>query len=199
MGNASPGRRSAILAAACLAGVAAIVIALHVLPSDETRIRLAIPDAAAMPRSEWRRLVDIESRMMSAGSVTRFEDFERNLTVLFLAGPPNSYDGPSAWMDFVVASMQNPAEIVKEMDRRSPVTVVAAQDIERFTCQLDGDRARGIVEFDGERMWRGRVEYRAEKRIGVWTITEFRLPASRMGTRLDSNGRWKFFAEGDPK
>jgi len=199
MGNANPGRRSAILAITCLAGVAAILIALHVLPSDETQIRRAIPGAAAIPRSDWRRFIAASTAMMSAGSVSRFESFERNLTALCLAGPPLAYEDRVLREDFMPIGQPNPSDVMEVLDNLSPVTVVAEEDITRFTCDITGDTASGVVKFESAGLWRGRVEYRAEKRIGVWTITEFRLPASRMGVRLGAKGRWRFFSEGDPK
>ena len=195
MDDAHPGRRSAIAAAACFAGVAAVAVAWFILPSDETRIRRAIPGAAAMPRSMWREVSANHTRMMGVRA-NRLEFFEdQSLTALFMLGAPGRGWQLISPEDMDGIGSPNPADIADEFDRRSPVTMIAACDITRFTCEVEGDRARGVVEFEAKDLWRGRVEYLAEKRAMVWTITEFRLPESRVGVRLDANGRWRFYSE----
>lgn len=197
MDDAHPGRRSAIAAAACFAGVAAVALAWFVLPSDETRIRRAIPAAASMTRSTWREVSVNAGRMTTGASNNRLEFFEDQcLTALLVLGPPTGEANQISTEDRGVIGSPNPADMIDELDSRSPVTVLAEGDLTRFTCEVEGGRARGVVEFEAEGLWRGSVEYRAERRALVWQITEFRLPASRMGVRLVKSGRWRFFSEG---
>jgi len=198
MDDAHPGRWSGVAAAVCFGGVAAVAVAWFVLPSDETRIRRAIPGAASMPRSMWREVSANAGRMTTGASNNRLEFFEdQGLTALFALGPPTGEAHGMSPEDLGQIGSPSPAHTIDELDGRSTVTVVAERDITRFTCEVDGNRARVVVEFEAGGLWRGRVEYRAEKRAIQWTITEFRLPASGIGVRLDAKGRWRFYS--DPK
>ena len=149
-----------------------------------------------MPRADWRQALTVMQRSMSAGSSMPRLPADRSLTALFVFGGPTARKGSISPADWGLIGSPKPSAVAEELGGRRPVTAIAEHDITRFTCEVEGGRARGLVEFEAEGLWRGRVEYAAEKRGLEWTITEFRLPASRMGVRLEGTGRWRFFSEG---
>ena len=54
----------------------------------------------------------------------------------------------------------------------------------------DGD-AKGVVTFEAEGLYSGKVEFTARHEDGSWEIVEFRLPAAGFSTVLGEDGNWK--------
>ncbi len=59
------------------------------------------------------------------------------------------------------------------------------------TCNLaDDDHASGTFAFQVEDLFRGKIQYSAEKRNDKWVITEFRLPLHFASLKRGSEGKW---------
>ena len=153
---------------------------------DAREIRDLIPGAAAMPAEDWAL----------AAEGTGFGSFEnRNLTALLLGASV-----PSGPPDFEIAST-DPAAMASALTRGDLVSVIHGEDIKSFKCKVqkaEADAAAavelvaaGTVSFEVPGIWKGSVDFAAEKRGGKWVITEFHFPKSdRLLTRT-GDGSWK--------
>ena len=101
--------------------------------------------------------------------------------------------------DFRVVSGEtvSPIEMSKAMWKskaRGYASVIQPEYIR--SCEMsaaggaDGD-AKGVVTFEAEGLYSGKVEFTARHEDGIWKIVEFRLPAARSRTVLGEDGKWK--------
>ena len=71
-----------------------------------------------------------------------------------------------------------------------PVTAIHVERITNFTCEIDGDTARGTVSYKVPDLYRGNVNYVAQRKGDTWRITEFLMPAHEIHIVRDDDGKW---------
>ena len=92
--------------------------------------------------------------------------------------------------------MRSRDELIRELSRSRYLgyySMIHADRITDFTCELDGDAAKGSVSFKVPGLWAGKVQYAAERVDGRWRITEFQMPIHRWRFVRSEAGRWKWF------
>ncbi|MEQ8788137.1 MAG: hypothetical protein RIC55_17650 [Pirellulaceae bacterium] len=72
----------------------------------------------------------------------------------------------------------------------SPVTAIHAERITGFTCEVDGDTARGTVSYKVPELYEGKANYVALRKDDSWRITEFLLPAHKIHLIRGEDGKW---------
>ena len=185
-------RRILQVMAAVVAGLAiGVVLYCYCAGSDEARIRRLIPRAASMPISTWNRIVSDAGTMNCRHPLTLEECEDQNLSALLILGRYGDAPGEVSCRDLALIGRPNPADLFDAVERRWLASAIHAEDISGYSCDVSGASAHGRLAFNFGFMVRGRLEFSAEKSWSGWTITEFRLAASKLAVRLGADGLWK--------
>lgn len=163
------------------------------LSKDAEEIRGLIPVAAACGREEFLRHV-VDRPPQHPSRFRRAED--QNLTLLFADGLSwREHEPWSLDCEFHPDRGGYPKALGRERMRRFEgqgyVTYILPDEISSFTCQVEGSVAKGRFVFRADGMWEGRADFRAEKWVGRWTVTGFRLPGGRYFVLRRADGTWK--------
>lgn len=70
-------------------------------------------------------------------------------------------------------------------------SVLQPNYIKRLLCIVNGDRGRGVAEFEAPKAYRGRVEFEVEFSHSRWRVTAFRFAGRGIRTALSDDGSWK--------
>ena len=71
---------------------------------------------------------------------------------------------------------------------------IAPADITSMTLDLKADGAQGVVAFEVSDHFQGKLHYKAEKKEGQWTITEYSLPVRKIRF-VKAGAHWKIKRE----
>ena len=167
--------------------------------SDADQIRWLIPQASAMATAEFDRI----ARATIVRECPNPEFPNPSLTCVLISRKWGDPGLPKhlRWTGEVV----KPSDLAKENHRAIPflsgrnisfppyATLLHADRITEFTCDVKGDTATGAVSFRVPELYEGNVDYVALRKEGRWRIEEFLLPGLslkvvRQGT---ATGTWK--------
>jgi WD40 repeat protein len=157
-----------------------------------SQIRKLIPDASAISREDFEQLAS-SPRQPKASDVE-----EKSLTLMVCALTPKDVEEGQREFRFLVQS-PTPAMIGAEFYRRSPegiepggpVTLIHADRITDFTCEVHDNTATGAVSFEAPKLYQGKVNYVARRREDKWQIEEFTMPAYDIHLVRDAKGAWR--------
>ena len=160
---------------------------------DTAEIKALIPAATAMSRQDFDKL----ARSPEAPTVEQAE--EKSLTLLLMTLKP--LDEPQATEAFSYVGMPQPAKLAREVSREGiaigafrmptgPTTMIHADRITQFTCDVQGNRATGTVTFQVPTLYQGKVDYVAARADGKWAISELAVPAYKIRLIRDKDGKW---------
>jgi hypothetical protein len=183
-------------ASAPAGGPAATAAADGVGESDAEQIKKLIPEATAMTANEFkvlfvlRRLTDVAS-LESAP-----------LTVMLLDLHPVADSDKAAKEQFELLGSDDAvcpvAKIRDEIGRAqgngppvAPMTMIRADRITGFTCQVEGDAAKGTVSYEVPQLYRGKFDYVAARTGGRWRITDVSMSACKIHVVGDEKGKWQ--------
>ncbi len=157
--------------------------------------------------NQIKKAIVVDSAMMEEDFVKIFEDHsiagiqDHSLTYFLLTLDVSSTsERERAQFDFTCQLTPEPSEITKELRRQrrtgrraillDPVTFVHLDRITQFTCEQDGNAAKGNVAFEVPGLCKGHFQYLARKRGDEWFVEEFLL--SEYGVRLvrSESGFW---------
>ena len=154
---------------------------LHAEERDQ--IRQLIPAAAGMKKADMEKLAKAASP--KAADV---KDKSLTLMLLNMKISDERTDEEQAEFQFIGdGAAPKPSKLAAEMYRAArlggltiplgPVTAIHANRITDFTCEIDGDKAKGTVSYRVPDLYQGKVNYIAQRKGDAWQITEFLLPA----------------------
>jgi hypothetical protein len=157
---------------------------------DAARIKALIPAATAMPQEYWDKTANSDTPLKAS------DIDERPLTTMLLTfGPKARPRTKEAKEEFggIDGRPMKASSYREEISRRTDglVTLVHADRITEFTCEVDGDTAKGTVAFEVPELYRGKFEYVARRSRGNWAITETAMPANGIHVVRDQQGKWK--------
>jgi hypothetical protein len=169
--------------------------------SAEDQIRFSIPETTAMTQEDFDILFDRKPKQ------TVFEPKQTSLTLQILGLPPAADVSPEARDEFeLLVSDPGVAVLEKIRDEMAPPlplrvrryfpnyvapgprSMIRANRIKEFTCEVNGDTATGTVTFEVPKLYRGKFNY-AAKRVGRrWQITELAMPARKIDLLWEAGG-----------
>lgn len=91
------------------------------------------------------------------------------------------WDEPVDWFE----------ELAWEDDRIRVFLAVQLTDITNVTCEVDGNKATGVVSFKVPGMYAGQVSYIAEKKEDHWHITDLMMSDLELHLVRGNGGLWK--------
>lgn len=156
---------------------------------DERDIRALIPAAAAIPRSDLEKLLNVNGL-----DPDKIEN--RTLTLVLGLGTTPRRDRDAQRQFRHLVARLSPLQLTRELGRlsgnrpNSVITMIHADRITEFTCEIDGESATGEVAFQAPELFAGRVEYVALKEDDRWRITEFLVPAYEIHLQREEDGTW---------
>jgi hypothetical protein len=175
------------------------VLAWAVPPSygdDAAHIKLLIPAAAGMPVADFEDLVENGGERVREQRVR-----DQNLTLHFWTMDCTAEGDVAKDLSFFEHTAPRPYELAAEIGRgewvrgkfvtRLPVTVIHADRIQAFTCDVVGDRATGDVSFESPGIYKGRIVYKAARSNGQWRIIEMAIPSRSLRLIRGDDGLWK--------
>ena len=175
-----------------------VVLPLPSVPSfDEdataTTIRRLIP-AAAGCRAE------ILSAIARSESTPKPWDVMKEIALSAIVlnyriPPPGMYQAHAEEFRFD-RTLPHPSELIRELLRNQYLGYYSMIHLDRitdFTCDVEGQTAKGSVSFKVPRLYEGKVQYLAERVEGCWRIKEFHLPTHRWRFVRTDAGEWKWF------
>jgi len=158
-------------------------------------IRKLIPAAAGNPYEE------LEVVFSSATAPSPDDTDNQTLTWWLMFGmKPEQNEDPAvtkakrADFDIFSTSTPDPTALARALSKGKDQglgTVIHSSYITDFTCKIEGGAAAGIVSFKADNVYRGRVEYTANKTNDKWQVVEFRLPGHKVKFTRGQDGKWK--------
>ncbi|MBC8869726.1 MAG: hypothetical protein H8E44_09930 [Planctomycetes bacterium] len=109
--------------------------------------------------------------------------------------PPGMYQAHADEFRFDT-TIPKPSELARELLRERHLGYYSMIHLDRitdFTCEVDGDTAKGSVSFKVPRLYEGEIQYLAERVEGFWQIKELHLPIHRWRFVRTEDGQWKWF------
>lgn len=161
---------------------------------DAMQIRQLIPAAAAMSKADMDKL--------ATSNAPSYDDIEdKSLTLQLFAMKLNRDRTEEQLAEYrTLADVPKPSDLAAEIYRvrrigrlvipLGPITAIHAERITDFTCELDGDQARGTVTYKVPDLYQGKVNYVAQQSDDTWRITEFILPAHNIHVVRGADGSW---------
>ena len=164
--------------------------------SDAEQIKRLIPDATAMTLTDFKVLFVFHYPV----DVSSLE--KASLTAMLIDLRPAIENVKEAKEQFELLKSDNVIypvanirdEIARSPDPRRPtppITMIHADRITGFTCQAEGDAAKGTVSYEVPQLYRGKFDYVAARAGGHWRITEFSVPACKIHVVGDELGKWR--------
>ncbi len=157
-------------------------------------IKRLIPEAAAMAREEVEKLA-------RSDTTPRASDLEnKSLTFIFFTLRWKEHAEAKEQFQFL-KGVPKPSDIARETYRvgmrigkltllKGPVTFIHADRITDFTCNVQGDTAKGTVSFKVPDLYQGKVDYVAKRKDGEWKIEQFILSAYDIHIVRNAEGTW---------
>jgi hypothetical protein len=118
-----------------------------------------------------------------------------SIVLMYRIHPPGVYEANAEEFRFEAPTTPKPSGLVRELFRGKYLgyySMIHADRIADFTCEVDDETARGSVSFQVPGQWAGKVQYAAERVDGRWRITEFQMPIHRWRFVRTETGRWKW-------
>lgn len=157
-------------------------------------IKGLIPEASAMAREEMEKLA-------TSPTAPRASDLDnKTLTFIFFTLKPKEHAEAKEQLQFLTSDPK-PADLVREVCRAGmrdgkvtvpsgPMTFIHTDRITDFTCNVEGETAKGTVSFMVPDLYQGKVDYIAKRADGNWRIEEFILPAYDIYIVRNAEGTW---------
>jgi len=171
-----------------------VALSASAIADDHSDIRLAVVYDSAMSHSDFERIA-------SSSTGTKPSDIiDKSLTYAILT--LNVEDDEAANSDFRLLDTNEPkpaalaSEIYRERitgSRRiltGPVTVIHADRITSFTCDVKDDTATGVVGFKAPTLYEGSVKYVANKVKSTWVVSEFQMSSRKIHLVRNHEGLW---------
>ncbi len=168
-----------------------------VLPPEDNpaaaTIRRLLPTAAGFPATDMARIAispatprasDLEDKALSVMAMT------------YKVYCPDLYEAHEEEFQFDMIATPQASDLAQELSRNrylGCVSMIHADRITDFACEVDGDTAKGSLSFKVPGLYRGKVQYVAEQVDGRWQIKEFHLPIHRWKFVRTEAGLWKCF------
>jgi hypothetical protein len=108
--------------------------------------------------------------------------------------PPGMYAAHAE--EFRFDALPRPSKLAEELLRNRYLGYYSMIHLDRitdFTCDVQGETAKGSVSFKVPRLYEGKVQYLAERVEGRWRIKELHLPIHRWRFVRTEDGQWKWF------
>jgi len=164
--------------------------------TDAQQIRQLIPAASGMDPRVMQHLATA-----AAPNADAIEQKSLTLMMLTLAPKADNEKAKEGFEFLGDEGMANPADLARELSRGSlriggttlvqgPVTFIHADRITKFTCDIEGETAKGTVSFEVPKLYRGKVDYVAHRKNDAWRIDEFIVPAYGIHIVRDAKGKW---------
>jgi len=118
------------------------------------------------------------------------------IVMIYKIHPPGVYEDQAEEFRFDMQGAPKPSAMARELFRSKYLgyySMIHADRITDFTCEVDGETAKGSVSFEVPGLWAGKVQYVAERVDGRWRITEFEMPIHGWRFVRTETGRWKWF------
>jgi len=118
-----------------------------------------------------------------------------SIVLMYKVHPPGVYEANAEEFCFESPTTPKPSGLVRELFRSKYLgyySMIHADRITDFTCDVDGETAKGSVSFKAPGQWQGKVRYAAERADGRWRIKEFQMPIHRWRFVRTEAGRWKW-------
>jgi hypothetical protein len=116
--------------------------------------------------------------------------------MMYKIHPPGLYEAHAEEFGFdTQQGTPKPSELARELLRskyRGYYSMIHADRITGFTCEADGETAKGSASFKVPGLWEGKVQYAAERVDGRWRIMELQMPIHRWRFVHTEAGRWKW-------
>lgn len=194
-------RRSWILIAVVF--IAAFFVGRHYLKSDAQRIRELLPQAASYDYWEYwdfrdsgytqakscplTILVFLQDHWWSMDHRT---DYPGGRESFFdLANPYRIPQNPNI-LQLIANLFANLTELFG-LQPAPMMTVIHAENITKYVCVVDGDRATGLVKYKTVDGVDAKAEFVAVRGPDGWKIVEFYLPTTFLRTVLNEDGVWE--------
>jgi len=166
-----------------------------VAADDANEIKQAIPADSAIMRADFEEL----ARSPTAPNPSKLQD--KSLTLMLLTLRVKDTKQARAQFQYLTENPPSPSTLSAELYRDrptgkrrillEPVTFLHANRITEFTCKVSGSQATGTVSFQAPQLYRGQVEYVAQRVGNKWFISEFILSAYDLHIVRAKDGRWK--------
>lgn len=161
----------------------------------KSAIRDLIPEAAGSPTAE----IDELSRPDQAPALDAVKQQSFTVAVLLLRfTKETAYEKHREEFRLIGDELPRPSKLAKAFAKSKELgyyTVIHADYITEFTCDVSGSLARGSVSFEAKGVYAGKVKFVASKAGGKWRIVEFQLPTWDVTTKR-KNGDWKLSGTG---
>ena len=115
--------------------------------------------------------------------------------------PALANDAREEQFQFLSPRIPKPARLAQEVCRgvgqgdnfvpQGPITFLHADRITDCSCEVNGDTAKGTVSFEVPDLYRGKVDYVAERKDDAWRIHEFVMSAYGIHIVRNAEGRWE--------
>lgn len=185
--------RSLLILLLFLATIAPATLNADDRPAIE-QIREYITQATAMRRSDFNRMAG----MTSAPKPEDFEDKSLTLLLFTYRFPP---DEKTEQFQLLSEFPPKPSELARVLNRgigryplfipTAPVSLLQQDYITDLTCEVEGDRASGVVSFRVPKVFAGKVKYIAEKTATHWHITDLMMSDLDLHLVRGDGGLWK--------
>jgi hypothetical protein len=175
--------------------VSCVVLSAVAVADDPGKIQQAIVYDSAMTHLDFERIAKSKSGV-------RPSDFtDKSLTFAIMS--LDAEDTETANRDFRVlwGDMPKPAAMANEIYREritgsrriltGPVTLIHADRITSFACDVKGNVATGIVGFRVPRLYEGSAKFMARNGKSSWIISEFQIPSRKIHLARNLDGFWK--------
>ncbi|MBD3674739.1 MAG: hypothetical protein HUJ26_14555 [Planctomycetaceae bacterium] len=158
------------------------------------QIREYITQATAMRRSDFNQM----ARMTSSPEPDDFQDKSLTLLLFTYRFPT---DEKTEQFQLLSEFPPKPSELARVINRgfgsgalfipTAPVSLIQQDYITDLTCDVEGDRASGVVSFRVPKVFAGKVNYIAEKTAARWQITELMMSDLDLHLVRGDEGLWK--------
>jgi hypothetical protein len=171
-----------------------VLLSAVAVADDPGEIQQAIVYDSAMSHLDFERI----ARSTSGVSPSDFKDKSLTFVIMSL----DAVDTEAANRDFRVlwGDTPRPAAMAKEIYREritgnrriltGAVTLIHADRITSFACDIKGNVATGNVRFRVPGLYEGSAKFRALKSKSSWIISEFQIPSREIHLVRNQNGFW---------
>ena len=141
-------------------------------------------------------------QLAKQGAAPRMDQLEdQSLTLFIMTRPVSSEEFSKEQLqefEFHESSTPDPNVLAKwivnaklnSVDRGSLYTAIPKMGMKNYTCDIEGDIARGVFHYEIPKYCRGQIQFTAIKEGGDWQISEFAMPAIAIKLAM-KNKKWK--------